>query len=142
MKVFFKNEYGTVFQEDKDVTVLQYFQKVPDHEAFLELNQPIIDAYNTNPTQILIADIREMGILSVDAQKWVSNTLLPTVIEKLAGKMLYHIQYLKPNEILSKVSAGNVKRFAESSNKNFVLVQYNNQEELNEGLLEFKKLIE
>ncbi|MCC5919513.1 MAG: hypothetical protein LAT68_04800 [Cyclobacteriaceae bacterium] len=138
---FFKNEYATVFQREGDITVLKYFQKVPSHEMFLTVNEAIIDAYRERPTQILIADIRDMGILKVASQKWISNTLLPTLINILSGKTLYHAQLLNPNEIMSKVSANNVKRFEESLKSNFVMIQYDSEKELEKGITEFRKLI-
>jgi lipopolysaccharide biosynthesis glycosyltransferase len=139
---FFKNDYATVFQQDGDTTVLQYFKKVPDHETFLAVNEAIIDGYKKKPTQILVADVRNMGILSVDAQKWVSNTLIPTLIELLNGKTLYHAQFLNPNEVLSRLSANNVKRFSEALTSNFVLMQFGTQEELDQGIAEYRKYIE
>ncbi|MCC5919512.1 MAG: hypothetical protein LAT68_04795 [Cyclobacteriaceae bacterium] len=139
---FFKNEYGTVYQRDEKTTVLEYFKKAPNHESFLKLNEAIINLYRENPTQILIADTRKMGLLTVASQKWVSDTLFPTLLNLLEGKTLYHAQLLNPTEVFSKVSANNVRRFAESLKSNFVLIQYDSEEELEKGVNEFRELIQ
>lgn len=138
---YFKNDYATVFQKDGDITVLKYFKKVPSHEHFLEVNKPVIEAFKAKPTQIMIADIRDMGILSIESQKWVSNTLLPTLLDLLKGKTLYHAQLLNSSEILSKVSANNVKRYAQSITSNFVMVQFDSEESMNSGVEDFRALI-
>ncbi|MFQ3575745.1 MAG: hypothetical protein SNJ77_04850 [Cytophagales bacterium] len=95
---------------------------MPSHEHFIEINTSIIKAFQKKTTQTMVADIKDMGILSVESQKWVSNTLLPELINLLKGKTLFQAQLLNPKEILSKVSANNVKRYAESIKSNFVII--------------------
>ena len=75
-----------------------------------------------------------MGIISVKSQQWVVNNLLPGMIKHLKGKKLFHAQLLDPSEILSKVSANNIKDRSNTVAADFEVRQFSNDSELKEYL--------
>jgi hypothetical protein len=110
MTEFFKNGFASIYYDDSvDALFLEYTNKVPNDEQFIIVNKAVLDAFIKLNTQKFVADIRKMGIISLSAQTWVVNNLLPGMIKHLKGKKLYHAQFLDTAEILSRVSGGNIK---------------------------------
>ena len=81
-----------------------------------------------------MADIRKMGIISLDSQNWVVNTLLPGMFEHLKGKPLYHAQLIDPQEVMAKVSGTNIKSKAADDGAGFQVLQFYDETELNKYL--------
>jgi hypothetical protein len=99
------------YSEELDALFLNYTDKVIGYKEFVELNQKLLEAFESLTTQYVVADIRKMGIIGVDSQKWASDVLFPAMVNHLDGKMLYHIQLLNKKDIYSTLSGNNVKRF-------------------------------
>jgi hypothetical protein len=94
----------------------------------------VLAAFTKLNTQKFVADIRKMGIISVASQNWVIANLLPGMVKHLKGKMLYHAQVVDPSEILSKVSANNIKDRSKQVATGFEVVQFSDEEKLREYL--------
>ena len=99
------------YDEKFDALFLNYTDKVNSHKEFIELNQKLLETFQNLDTQYVVADIRKIGIIGVDSQKWASEVLFPAMVDHLDGKTLYHIQLLNKKDIYSAISGNNVKRF-------------------------------
>ena len=131
MKEFFRDNTARVyFDPESDTLFLEYLGKVSNDEQFIKINKAVLDAFLTLNTQKFAADIRKMGIISVNSQKWVLENLLPAMIRHLKGKSLFHAQLLDPSEILSKVSGTNIKRKSHEVQEGFEVMQFSDPDEL------------
>lgn len=131
MKEFFKNGFARVYYDDTlDALFLEYTGKVPNDEQFILVNKALLDAFTKLKTQKVVADIRKMGIISLASQEWVLKSLFPALIKHLDGKKLYHAQLLDAKEILSKVSAANIKNKSTQVAEGFEVRQFNDETEL------------
>ncbi len=135
MKEFYKNSFARILYDDSlDALYLEYTGKVPNEEQFILVNKAVLDAFIKLKTQKFVANIRKMGIISLGSQEWVVKNLLPGMIKHLSGKKLYHAQLLDATEILSKVSAANIKNKSTQVAKDFEVKQFSAEEELNNYL--------
>jgi hypothetical protein len=139
MKEFYKNQFATVFYEDNlDALFLQYTNRVPNDEQFIIANQAVLKAFTELNTSRFVADIRKMGIISLNAQDWVLKNLIPGMIRHLKGKTLFHAQLLDASEIMSKVSASNIKNKSSQMTQGMEIMQFTNEEEMNQHLKTIK----
>lgn len=99
------------YSEELDALFLNYTDKIINHKEFVELNQQLLTAFQSLTTQYVVADIRKIGIIGVDSQKWASEILFPEMVKHLNGKTLYHVQLLNKKDIYSTISGNNVKKF-------------------------------
>jgi len=131
MKEFFKNSFARIYHDDAlDTLFLEYTNRVPNDEQFIQVNQAVLDAFVKLKTQKFVADIRKMGIISLSSQNWVVNNLLPGMLKHLKGKKLYHAQFLDASEIMAKVSAGNIKNKSQQVAEDFEVKQFSKEDEL------------
>ena len=122
---YFENNIAKVFYDTKLNTVfLEYKAKAPTQNDFVEINTKAMECFRSFKTQKFVADIRKMGILSLEAQQFVVDKVLPALISHLAGKPLIHAQLLDEKEIMAKVSANNVKQKSAKAIENFQLHQF------------------
>lgn len=125
MKTFYETPVAKVYYDDKlDALFLEYLSNVKNDAMFVEVNTAVLEAFKKLKTQKFVADIRKMGIISLVSQQWVVNTLLPGMIKHLAGKKLYHAQFLDPREIMAKVSAANIKNKETAIAPDFEVAQF------------------
>ncbi len=135
MKEFYKNAVARVYHDSTlDTLFLEYLSKVPNEETFIAINTAVLNAFLSLNTQKFVADVRKMGIISLKSQQWVLNNLLPGMIKHLKGKKLFHAQLLDPSEILSKVSANNIKDRSNTAATDFEVRQFSNDNELRDYL--------
>src|SRR6478736_6773504 len=131
MKEYFKNNFARIFYDEAlDTLYLQYTAKVPSEDQFILVNQEAIKAFTKLQTTKFVADIRKMGIISVNSQAWVVKNMLPGLLAHLKGKTLHHAQLLDPAEIMSKVSASNIKNKSSQVAEGFEVVQFSNEIEM------------
>lgn len=131
MKEFFNNRTARIYYDSElDTLVLEYVDKVRNDEQFIVINQAVLDAFRKLKTQKFVADIRKMGIIGVNSQRWVLENLLPGMIAHLKGKTLHHAQLLDPSEILSKVSAVNIQKKSKQELDGFDVKQFTDIAEL------------
>lgn len=135
MKEFFKNTIAKVYyNEQLDTLFLEYLDKVPNEQDFIEINSAVLEAFLTLNTNKFVADIRKMGIISINSQQWVLEKLLPGMIKHLGNAKLHHCQLLDPDEIFSKVSAANIKSKSVTIMDGFDVLQFTDEESLAEYL--------
>ncbi|NBP67206.1 MAG: hypothetical protein EBR30_04470 [Cytophagia bacterium] len=135
MQEFFKDKSAHVYYDATlDTLFLVYTGKVQNDQQFITINTAVLAAFTKLNTQKFVADIRKMGIISVASQNWVIANLLPGMVKHLKGKMLYHAQVVDPSEILSKVSANNIKDRSKQVATGFEVVQFSDEEKLKEYL--------
>ncbi|MEM7551987.1 MAG: hypothetical protein AAF363_20055 [Bacteroidota bacterium] len=133
----FSNEYASVyFDKELDSLYLKYFKKVPSHNDFLIVNEAVLEGFRTQSTHKFIADVRNMGIISLESQQWVVEVLIPKMVAHLNGKTLLHAQLLDPSEVMSKVSASNIKNKSEKKMEGFQLYQFTKEEKLRDFIKE------
>lgn len=131
MQDFFNHPVAKVYYDPSvDSLFLEYVGKVQNDQQFIQINTEVLKAFQKLQTQKFVADIRKMGIISLASQKWVVDNLIPGMIKHLKGKTLFHAQFLDPKEILSKVSASNIKEKSKQAVKDFELVQFSDVTEL------------
>ena len=136
MKEFYKDPIARVYYDSKlDTLFLEYTAKVPNEEKFIVINTAVLEAFCTLSTQKFVADIRKMGIISVGSQQWVLKNLLPGMLKHLNGKKLFHAQFLDPSEVLSKVSANNIKSKSSEVATDFEVRQFSDTGEMREYLM-------
>jgi hypothetical protein len=135
MKEFYSNKTACVYYDESlDTLFLKYLGRVANDEQFIEINTAVLNAFKTLKTQKFVADIRHMGIISIRSQEWVVKTLLPGMMAHLKGKKLFHAQLLDPSEIMSKVSAANIKKKSKDVAEDFEVVQFGSEAELTDYL--------
>jgi len=135
MNPFFENSIAKIFYDEAlDTLFLEYLSKVPGDESFIEINSALLKAFCTLKTQKFVADIRKMGMISVNSQKWVIENLLPGMMKHLNGKMLYHAQMLDPKDILSKVSGTNIRSKSKDIAQGFEVLQFSERKDLEDYL--------
>ncbi|MFN8437553.1 MAG: hypothetical protein U0V72_07915 [Cytophagales bacterium] len=139
MKEFYKSDTALVyFDESLDTLFLKYYKKVNNDDHFLEINNALLKAFCSLNTNKVVADIRQMNMISVNAQKWIVTVLFPEMLKHLAGKPLIHAQLLNDKDIMSKVSALNVKNKAKNLVEGFEVFQFSDENELIDFLKDVK----
>ena len=140
MKEFYKDTSAKVYYNPElDTLFLEYLGKVQNDEHFIKINTAVLDNFRKLKTQKFVADIRKMGIIGVNSQKWVVDVLLPGMVEHLKGKTLFHAQLLDPNEIMAKVSGGNIKNRSSQTLNKLEMRQFTDSVEMNSFLKSWKE---
>jgi len=131
MKEYYKDQTARVyFDPELDTLFLEYTGKVQNDQHFVTINQAVLDAFLELNTRKFVADIRRMGIISVNSQKWVIEVLLPGMTKHLNGRKLFHAQFLDPSEIFSKVSGANIKNNSKKVEEDFEVMQFSDADEM------------
>ena len=135
MKEYYKDTSAKVYYlPEVDTLFLEYLGKVQNDEHFIQINTAVLQNFRKLKTQKFVADIRKMGIISLASQGWVVTNLLPGMLKHLKGKKLYHAQFLDSSEIMSKVSAANIKNKSTGVSKDFEVNQFSSEVELKKYL--------
>ena len=131
MKEYYKDATAKVYYDTElDTLFLEYLGKVQNDEQFIRINTAVLNAFTQLSTIKFVADIRKMGIISINSQKFVVDTLLPGMIKHLKGKRLFHAQLLDPSEVFSKVSASNIKNKSKQVADGFDVMQFTDINEM------------
>lgn len=139
MKEFYKDNTARVYYDPElDTLFLEYLSKVPGDEAFVTINTAVLKAFTQLQTQKFVADIRKMGVISLNSQKWVVANLLPGMVKHLKGQRLFHAQLLDPNEVFAKVSASGIKKQSKEVAEDFDVMQFFDAEEMRAYLRDHK----
>jgi hypothetical protein len=140
MKEYYKDASAKVYYNPElDTLFLEYLDKVQNDEHFIEINTAVLQSFRQLKTQKFVADIRKMGIIGVNSQKWVVEVLLPGMIEHLKGNILFHAQLLDPKEVMAKVSGGNIKNRSSQTLDKLEMRQFTDSVELNAFLKNWKE---
>jgi hypothetical protein len=140
MDEFYKDKTAIVYYDPElDTLFLEYTSRVLNEEQFIKINTAVLNAFLALNTQKFVADIRRMGVISVNSQKWVVENLLPRMIKHLRGKTLYHAQFLDTSEIMSKVAAANIKNKSTTVAEGFQVEQFSDREKMVNRLKTWKE---
>jgi hypothetical protein len=141
IREYFKDASARIYYDQSlDTLFLEYTGRVKNEDHFILINSAVLTAFKSLDTRKFVADIRRMGVISLNSQEWVVKELLPGMVKHLRGKELFHAQLLDPVEIFSKVSASNIKRKAITIADKFDVYQYTDEAELKEHLLALDKV--
>ena len=125
MQVFFENKSARVYyHSDLNALFLEYTDKVISHEQFMVINTAVLQAFLKLQTTKFVADIRKMGVISIESQKWVVENLLPGMIKHLSPKDLIHVQFMDEAEIFSRIAANKIKDKSNQAIKGLQISQF------------------
>lgn len=125
MQNFFENESAQIyFDASLDTLFLEYTNKVINHEQFVMINTALLNAFIKLRTVKFVADVRKMGVISTESQKWVVDNLLPGMVKHLKGKDLIHIQLVNEADIFSKIAANTIKDKSSRTMKGIQISQF------------------
>jgi hypothetical protein len=128
MQSFFENKSAKVYyHSDLDALFLEYTDKVANHEQFVAINTAVLHAFLKLQTTKFVADIRKMGVISIESQKWVVDVLLPGMIKHLSPKDLIHVQFMDEAEIFSKIAAKKIKDNSSQAIKGIQISQFSDR---------------
>lgn len=140
MKVFYNDEVAKIYyHSDLDALFLEYKAKVPNDDYFMKVNTETLNAFLSLNTNAFVADVRKMGILSVNAQKWIVEVMLQKMADHLKGKHFIHLQIIDATETLSKISAGNIRYKSRNIVNGFEVLQFGDNASLETYLKEVKQ---
>lgn len=128
MQKFFENQSAKVYYEEGlDALFLEYTNKVINHEQFVAINTAVLNAFTKLQTVKFVADIRKMGVISIESQRWVVDNLLPGMIKHLKTKDLIHVQLMDEADIFSKIAANKIKDKSCQSTKGVQVLQFSDR---------------
>lgn len=128
MQIFFENKSARVYyHSDLNALFLEYTDKVISHEQFMVINTAVLQAFLKLQTTKFVADIRKMGVISIESQKWVVENLLPGMIKHLSPKDLIHVQFMDEAEIFSRIAANKIKDKSNQAIKGLQISQFSDR---------------
>lgn len=131
MKTFFENRSAKLYyHSDLNALFLEYTDKVVNHEQFIAINTAAIQAFLNLQTTKFVADIRKMGVISIESQKFVVDQLLPKMIKHLNGKDPVVVQLMDKSDIFAKIAADKIKDKSKDQKKGFEVMQFTDREEM------------
>ncbi|HEY0739971.1 MAG TPA: hypothetical protein VGD40_00865 [Chryseosolibacter sp.] len=139
MQTFYKDNSANVYYDkDVDTLFLEYTGRVLNDAHFIQINTAVLEAFKKLKTQKFIADIRKMGIIGLNSQKWVVDVLLPGMVGHLNGKTLFHAQLIDASEVMSKVSGSNIKNKSSQAVDKLEMRQFTDVNEMRTFLKSWK----
>ena len=134
----FENEFAKIyFDEKQDIFYLIYKRKIVEKE-FIPINQKVLDIFLTLNTNKFYVDIRLMGVVGLEGQKWIVEKLFPKMLEHLGKHKLYHAQIQPQNEVFAKVVGTNIKKKAKDQlDERIIFETFFSEEEAIEWLKKF-----
>ena len=131
MQKFFENTSAQVYYDATlDTLFLEYISKVISHEQFVVINTAVLNAFVKLQTVKFVADVRKMGVISIESQKWVVDHLLPEMIKHLRTKDLIHVQFMDEVEVFSKIAANRIKDKSNMISKGIQISQFSNRSKM------------
>jgi hypothetical protein len=131
MQIFFEDKSAKVYYDlELDSLFLEYTDKVVNHEQFVTINTAVLNAFQKVHTKKCVADIRKMGVISIESQKWVSSDLIPGMMKHLGGEIPVVVQLLDESEIFSKIAANRIKEKVKDDKKGFQVMQFTDRKKM------------
>ena len=109
---------------------LEYTDKVANHEQFVIINTAALKAFEKLQTRKCAVDIRKMGVIGIESQKWVVDILVPGMIKHLGGAMPVIVQLLDKAEIFAKVAANKINEKVKDEKAGFQVMQFTDRKEM------------
>lgn len=128
MQTFFENRSAKVYyHSDLNTLFLEYTDKVASHEQFIIINTAVVEAFLKLQTNKFVADIRKMGVISIESQKFVVEHMLPAMVKHLNGEDPVVIQLMDKSDIFAKVAADKIKNQSRDQKKGFEVLQFSDR---------------
>jgi hypothetical protein len=125
MQNFFENESAQIyFDATLDTLFLEYTNKVINHEQFVTINTAVLNTFVKLQTVKFVADIRKMGVIGIESQKWIVDNFLPGIIKHLNGKKPVVIQLMDASEIFAKLAGNKIKENSQNAIPDFQVIQF------------------
>ena len=138
MQTFFENRSAKVYyHSDLNTLFLEYTDKVANHEQFIVINTAVIEAFLKLQTNKFVADIRKMGVISIESQKFVVDHMLPKMTNHLNGKNPVVVQLMDKSDIFVKVAADKIKDQSKNQRKGFEVMQFSDRANMEAYLKNF-----
>jgi hypothetical protein len=110
----FENDFASIyFDKTLDAIILKFKKQAPSND-FINVNQKLLEIFKALKTNKFLVDARQIGVVSVEGQKWVVDNLFPGMLGHLKGKKLYHVQIV-PKEVFGKVATNNIRSKASNT---------------------------
>lgn len=133
-QVLFENQFATI-EYDANVDSLNLIYKAnPRYEDFIVANEKFLEEFTKRDKFRFLVDARKMGVIGIDAQNYIIQKFIPSLMAHMKGKTLYHVQVVPQNEVFAKVAANNIKSKSEREVKGFVIRQFFIEAEAKEWL--------
>ncbi len=125
MQTFFENRSARVYYHSELNTLfLEYTDKVVNHEQFIIINTAALRAFLEVQTIKFVADIRKMGVISIESQRFVVDQMLPGMIKHLNGKDPVVVQLMDKSEIFAKIAADKIKDKSKDEKNGLQIMQF------------------
>jgi hypothetical protein len=131
MPIFFENKSAKVYYDlDLDSFFLEYTDKVVNHEQFVIINTALLNAFKKMHTKKFVADIRKMGVISIESQKWIVDILIPEMMKHVGGENMIVAQLIDSSEIFAKVAANKINEQVKDDKAGFQVIQFTDRSEM------------
>lgn len=125
MQTFFENRSARIYYNASlDSLYLEYTDKVANHEQFVVINRAVLNAFEKLNTKKCAVDIRKMGVISIESQKWIVDNLIPGMIKHLAGQAPIIAQLLDEAEIFARFAANKINEKVNGDKTGLQVMQF------------------
>ncbi|WP_207435823.1 hypothetical protein [Sabulibacter ruber] len=100
----------TGYDELLDAVYLRYKRKGTSAE-FRDANLRVVASMAKAPSHRLFVDVREMGIVAPEDQKWVANVIIPQLAQHAPENYVY-IALVVPENIFTKLAVTTVEEIS------------------------------
>jgi hypothetical protein len=129
---YYKDEAAFVYYDrDVDTLFLRHEKKVINDQQFVNINAAAWRAFRSLQTAKFVVDVRKMGMISINSQKWILDTFLPKMVFHLNDRKLLYVQLVDNKELLSKVCASNIANRARQISTKVEVIQFADEREMN-----------
>lgn len=117
----FENDFGTISQNEEISALTLTFKKQSPGPEFITLGQRLLDEFKKLNLNKVLIDASKMGVVSVEGQSYVVQTVIPGMLAHLKGKVLYIAHILPSSDVFAKVAGGNIESKAKKAHEQVVL---------------------
>ncbi|WP_205502982.1 hypothetical protein [Rufibacter psychrotolerans] len=103
--------YATTGYDDLLEAVYLRYKRKGTSQEFRHANRRIVASMAASPTPRVFVDVREMGVVAPDDQKWVAHTIIPQLAQHAPGHYLY-IALVVPENIFTKLAVETVEEIS------------------------------
>ncbi|ALI97995.1 hypothetical protein [Rufibacter tibetensis] len=105
------NDYATTGYDEVLGAAYLTYKRQGTSQEFRDANHRIVASLAKKPTHRLFVDVRNMGVVSPEDQKWVGNTIVEQLAKNAPGKYLY-IALLVPEKVFTKLAVTTIEEIS------------------------------
>ncbi|MFC6997844.1 hypothetical protein [Rufibacter roseus] len=98
---------ATGYDQVLEAVFLRYKRKGSSAE-FRDANERIVASMRKTPTHRVHVDVREMGIVAPEDQKWVATSIIPQLAQNSPGQFVY-IALVVPENVFTQLAVETVE---------------------------------